>query len=73
MKATNKKTIYGGILILIFLLLSFLGCGEKSEKDKPDDHKAWYNKGVALLRLGRHDDALKAYKKAKEISMRFRR
>ncbi len=33
----------------------------------PDDKKAWYNKGVALGKLGSFDEALKAYDKAIEI------
>jgi len=60
MKASIKKTIYGGILILIFLLLSFFGCGEKS-------HETWLNKGVALYDLDQLDEALEAFNKAIEI------
>jgi hypothetical protein len=40
---------------------------EKEIEIKPDDHKAWYNKGVTLGILGRHDEALNAYNKAIEI------
>ena len=60
MKATKKKTIFCGIFILIFFLLSFLGCGEKS-------HESWYNKGVNLLNFGRYKEALEAFNKAIEI------
>jgi len=34
---------------------------------KPDDHLAWYSKGVTLYDLGRHDEAIKAYDKAIEL------
>jgi tetratricopeptide (TPR) repeat protein len=34
---------------------------------KPDYHKAWYNKGVALIALGHYDEAVEAYNKAIEI------
>ncbi len=54
MKATNKKTIFCGRFIFLFLLLSFLGYGEKSPE-------AWYNKGVSLSALGRKEEAIQAY------------
>ena len=60
MKATNKKTIYGGIFILIFILFSLLGCGEKSAED-------WYNNGNAHKQWGRYKEALEAFNKAIEI------
>ena len=60
MRETNKKIKSMGRVILIFLLLGFMGCGEKS-------HKAWYNKGIALDDLGRYEEAIKAYDKAIEL------
>jgi tetratricopeptide (TPR) repeat protein len=35
---------------------------------KPDDAWAWYNKGITLGNLGRHEEALAAYDKALELN-----
>lgn len=42
--------------------------GNLNKQQNPDDQKAWFNKGVALDALGRHEDALQAYDKATELS-----
>ena len=36
-------------------------------KFKPDDHEAWYNRGVALGSLGRSEEAIASYDKALEF------
>ena len=40
---------------------------DKALEIKPDDHEAWYNRGVALGNLGRLDDAIASYDKALEF------
>jgi len=40
---------------------------DKAIEIKPDFAEAWYNKGVALAKLGRYNEALKAYDKAIKI------
>jgi tetratricopeptide (TPR) repeat protein len=37
---------------------------EKALKARPDDALAWENKGIALGRLGRHEEAIAAFRKA---------
>ncbi|TRU86842.1 MAG: tetratricopeptide repeat protein, partial [Microcystis novacekii Mn_MB_F_20050700_S1D] len=34
---------------------------------KPDFHQAWYNRGIALGKLGRYEDAIASYARALEI------
>jgi Flp pilus assembly protein TadD len=34
---------------------------------KPDDHQAWYNRGIALGNLGRDEQAIASYNQALEI------
>jgi len=41
---------------------------DKAIKIKPDDAKAWNNKGVTLDNLGRYDEEFKAYDKAIKIN-----
>ena len=31
---------------------------------KPDDYQAWYNRGTALLNLGRYEEAIASYDEA---------
>ncbi len=38
---------------------------------KPDDHKAWHNRGVALSNLGRNEEAIASHDKALEIKPDF--
>ena len=40
---------------------------DKAIELKPDYASAWYNRGVALGKLGRHEEALKAFDKAIEL------
>ncbi|MCC3498918.1 MAG: tetratricopeptide repeat protein [Microcoleus sp. PH2017_40_RAT_O_B] len=40
---------------------------DKALEFKPDDHAAWYNRGIALGNLGRLEDAIASYDKALEI------
>jgi tetratricopeptide (TPR) repeat protein len=40
---------------------------EKAMESKPNNVEAWFNKGVALGKLGRHDEALNAIEKAIEL------
>ena len=40
---------------------------DKALEVKPDNHEAWYNRGVALSALGRNDDAITSYDKALEV------
>jgi hypothetical protein len=71
MMVTNKKTTFSGIFILIFLLFSLLGSGEKSEKDKPDDHEVWYFIGVAFKAIGKYEESRKAFIIANQIKKRL--
>jgi tetratricopeptide (TPR) repeat protein len=41
---------------------------DKTLELNPDDAKAWYNEGVALHKLGRHEETLQAYDKALELN-----
>jgi superkiller protein 3 len=34
---------------------------------KPDDHEAWYNRGISLDNLGRYEEAISSYDKAVEF------
>ena len=34
---------------------------------KPDDHQAWYNRGIALGNLGRLDEAIASFDKALQL------
>ncbi|MFB2938792.1 tetratricopeptide repeat protein [Aerosakkonemataceae cyanobacterium BLCC-F154] len=34
---------------------------------KPDDHEAWHNRGVALVNLGKWEEAIDSYDKAIEL------
>ncbi len=34
---------------------------------KPDDHDAWYNRGIALGKLGRFEEAIASYDQALKI------
>ncbi|MEB3193321.1 MAG: tetratricopeptide repeat protein, partial [Snowella sp.] len=40
---------------------------DQALKIKPDDHEAWYNRGVALRQLGRLEEAITSYDNALEI------
>ncbi|MEO0352828.1 MAG: tetratricopeptide repeat protein [Cyanobacteria bacterium P01_A01_bin.15] len=37
---------------------------DQALKHKPDDHQAWYNRGLALHKLERYDDAIASYDQA---------
>ncbi|NJK41324.1 MAG: tetratricopeptide repeat protein [Acaryochloridaceae cyanobacterium SU_2_1] len=37
---------------------------DKALQFKPDNYLAWYNRGVALAKLGHHDEAISSYDKA---------
>ena len=41
---------------------------EKTIEINPNDSDAWYNKGVALGKLGKFNEAMKVYDKAIEIN-----
>ena len=34
---------------------------------KPDKHEAWYNRGVALINLGRYEEAIASFDRALQI------
>ena len=40
---------------------------DKAIEINPNDSDAWNNKGLALGKLNKHEDAMKAYDKAIEI------
>jgi tetratricopeptide (TPR) repeat protein len=40
---------------------------DKAIQLKPDDHEAWYNRGIALRNLGRYEEAIASYDKAIQL------
>ncbi|MHC5672858.1 tetratricopeptide repeat protein, partial [Nostoc sp.] len=40
---------------------------DKAIQIEPDDHTTWYNRGIALRNLGRHEEAVASYDKAIQI------
>ncbi|MDB9485281.1 tetratricopeptide repeat protein [Dolichospermum circinale CS-537/01] len=40
---------------------------DKAVEFKPDDHEAWYNRGISLKNLGRYEEAISSYDKAVEF------
>ena len=40
---------------------------DKALQLKPDDHQAWYNRGIALGNLGRLDEAIASFDKALQL------
>ncbi|MEL6247196.1 MAG: tetratricopeptide repeat protein, partial [Cyanobacteria bacterium J06627_15] len=36
---------------------------DEALKHKPDKHEAWYNRGIALRKLGRYEAAIQSYDK----------
>ena len=40
---------------------------DKAVEFKPDDHQAWYNRGISLDNLGRYEEAISSYDKAVEF------
>ena len=40
---------------------------DKAVEFKPDDHEAWYNRGISLYNLGRYEEAISSYDKAVEF------
>ena len=46
---------------------------DKAIEINPDDYKAWYNKGVALNKLGRHEEAINAVNKATELKKNLKK
>ena len=40
---------------------------DKALEFKPDDHLAWYNRGISLKNLGRYEEAISSYDKALEF------
>ena len=40
---------------------------DKAIEINPQDSDAWYNKGLALTKLNKYDEAMKTYDKAIEI------
>ncbi|MGB8657306.1 MAG: tetratricopeptide repeat protein [Candidatus Zixiibacteriota bacterium] len=40
-------------------------------KLNPNDDKAWYNKGVALVNLGRYEEEIKCYDQALKINPNY--
>jgi len=41
---------------------------DKALEINPDEHLAWYNRGIALEELGRYEEAIKSHDKALEIN-----
>jgi pentatricopeptide repeat protein len=37
----------------------------------PNDAKTWYNKGIALGKLGRYEEAKQCYDKAKQLGYKL--
>jgi superkiller protein 3 len=44
---------------------------DKAIEFKTNFHEAWDNRGVALLKLGRYEEAITSFKKATEIKSDF--
>ncbi|MBS3027084.1 MAG: tetratricopeptide repeat protein [Dolichospermum sp. DET50] len=40
---------------------------DKAVEIKPDDHEAWYSRGISLYNLGRYEEAISSYDKAVEF------
>ena len=40
---------------------------DKAVEFKPDNHQAWYNRGISLRKLGRYEEAISSYDKAVEF------
>ena len=62
----NRFRIY--ILSVLFIIPLFFGCSTTATVPAGEAAEVWYNLGNAYTELGRNDDAIKAYLKARQLN-----